>query len=54
MDLDGDGKISYSEFITSSIGMDDALSDDCVEAAFRLFDKEMSGQIDVKKLKEFF
>jgi Ca2+-binding EF-hand superfamily protein len=54
MDLNGDGKISYSEFITSSIGMDESLSNDCIESAFRLFDKDLDGLISVNDLKQFF
>jgi len=54
VDTDNNGAIDYSEFITASIDKQSILSKKRLRAAFRIFDKDGSGAIDVGELKEIF
>jgi len=51
VDTDNDNFITYSEFVTASIDRDLLLSKKKLKAAFRIFDKDESGTIDLKELK---
>ena len=45
IDFRGDGKISYTEFITATINSKDLLTDERIEAIFLSFDVDNSGKI---------
>ena len=53
-DLDGDGKIDYSEFIQSAIDHKHLLNKSNLEIAFEMFDLNHDGQISVDELKGMF
>ena len=54
VDTDGNGSIDYSEFVTACINKESILSKKRLKAAFRIFDKDNSGGIDMDELKEIF
>ena len=49
-DADGDGFLEYTEFLTATINWKNALSNDRLVAAFKLYDKDGSGKISLKEL----
>jgi calcium-dependent protein kinase len=51
IDTDNDNFITYSEFVTASVNRDLLLSKKKLKSAFRIFDKDESGTIDLKELK---
>lgn len=53
-DLDGDGKIDYSEFIQAAIDHKHLLNKQNLEIAFDMFDLNHDGQISVDELKAMF
>lgn len=52
VDTDGSGFIDYTEFIQATLRQDILFSKKNLETAFRLFDKDGSGSISAKELKE--
>jgi calcium-dependent protein kinase len=52
MDTDASGFIDYNEFLAAAIGEDVYLNKDRLQQAFNVFDKDKSGKIDAKELKE--
>ena len=54
VDTDHNGSIDYSEFVTACINKENILSRKRLKAAFRIFDKDNSGGIDMDELKEVF
>ena len=54
VDCDGTGEIEYSEFVIASMAETDLLSKDRLRKAFQLFDKDNSGSITIKELREIF
>jgi len=54
VDTDGNGSIDYSEFVTACINKESILSKKRLKAAFRIFDKDNNGGIDMGELKEIF
>jgi len=54
VDTDNNGSIDYSEFVTACINKKDILSKERLRNAFRVFDKDDSGGIDLDELKEVF
>lgn len=51
-DTDGSGEIDYSEFVVATINKRKLLSNEKLEAAFNLFDKDGSGSISAVEIKE--
>ena len=54
VDTDKNGSIDYSEFVTACVNKENILSRKRLKAAFRIFDKDNSGGIDMDELKEVF
>ena len=52
VDADGNGTISYEEFIRASIDKRSILTDKNLMAAYKLFDKNGDGSIEAKEIKE--
>ena len=53
-DLDKDGKLDYSEFISAAYPKNQLLSNDNLVKAFRMFDVEENGTIIKEELKRVF
>jgi calcium-dependent protein kinase len=51
VDTDGSGFIDYSEFVVASINEKQMLSNEKLQAAFRMFDKDGSGSISSEEIK---
>ena len=51
-DIDGNGEISYSEWLAASGDMKKLITDEKLNTAFKFFDKDDNGQISVEELKE--
>ena len=51
-DTDGSGEIDYSEFVVATINKKKLLSNEKLETAFNLFDKDGSGSISAFEIKE--
>ena len=51
MDANGDGRIDYTEFITAAYNRECLLSSQNLEAAFKIFDADGNGSIDLEELK---
>jgi calcium-dependent protein kinase len=51
-DSDGSGEIDYSEFVVATMDKRKLLSNEKLEAAFNLFDKDGSGTISANEVKE--
>lgn len=51
IDIDGSGKIEYSEFVLASMNEQQLLSEDRLKQAFAMFDKDGSGFIDADEVK---
>lgn len=54
VDINGSGFIDYTEFLMASTKIETLLSKSNIEAAFRMFDKDDSGKISARELKELF
>lgn len=54
MDTDGDGKIDYTEFIAAAFNRELLLSQQNLDAAFKIFDADGNGVIDLNELKQVF
>jgi Ca2+-binding EF-hand superfamily protein len=54
IDLNKDGSISYTEFVASGIGIETELTDEKLEAAFKLLDVDNAGELEIDALVEFF
>jgi calcium-dependent protein kinase len=52
VDIDGSGYIDYSEFVIASINEKQLLTNEKLQAAFRMFDKDGSGLISAAEIKE--
>lgn len=51
IDLDNNGKISYSEFVTAAADINKMLTEQNLRQAFNLFDIDNNGQITPRELK---
>lgn len=54
LDLDGNGVIDFTEFITAAINKSTVLNRDNLKAAFALIDKDNSGLITIDELQAAF
>jgi len=54
MDRDGDGVISYEEFIAAAINKAELVTKKNIENAFKLIDEDGSGYISPEELKKAF
>ena len=54
MDINGDGKVDYEEFITASMNRDKMINDKNIKMLFEMFDTDGSGYIDAAELKNVF
>ena len=52
VDADGSGEIDYSEWVVATINKTRLLSDEKLDQAFKLFDKDESGSISSEEVKE--
>jgi len=52
VDADGSGDINYSEFINVAVSNEKLLSDDKLEKAFRMFDRDGNNEVSVQEIKE--
>jgi calcium-dependent protein kinase len=52
VDTDASGFIDYSEFVVASISEKQMLSNEKLQAAFRMFDKDNSGSISSEEIKQ--
>lgn len=50
-DIDGDGKLSYSELVATSVHRKIKLKEERIHTAFKRFDKNGDGHISVSELK---
>ena len=54
LDLDGSGKISYDEFLSAMISSKKVVTEERLEKAFKMFDKDNSGKLSVNEIKAVF
>ena len=54
LDLDGSGKISYDEFLSAMISSKKVVTEERLAKAFKMFDKDNSGKLSVKEIKNVF
>ena len=52
VDIDGSGFIDYSEFVVAAMNEKNLLTNEKLQAAFRMFDKDGSGFISSEEIKE--
>ena len=52
VDTDGSGFIEYSEFIIASMNEKNVLTNEKLQAAFKMFDKDNSGSISADEIKQ--
>ena len=54
LDLDGSGQISYDEFLSAMISSKKIVTDERLEKAFKIFDKDNSGKLSVHEIINIF
>ena len=54
LDLDGSGEISYDEFLSAMIDGKKVLTEDRLEKAFKMFDKDGNGLLSIQEIVEVF
>jgi len=52
VDIDGSGYIDYSEFVIASMNEKQLLTNEKLQAAFKMFDKDGSGCISAAEIKD--
>jgi calcium-dependent protein kinase len=52
VDADGSGEIEYSEFVVATLNEKNLLSNNKLQTAFKMFDKDGGGTISVDEIKE--
>ena len=52
--MDGSGKISYNEFLSAMISSKKVVTEERLEKAFNIFDKDGSGKLSVDEIKNIF
>ena len=54
LDINGDGKIDYIEFVQAAIDHQSMLNENNIQIAFNMFDINKDGKISKDELHEFF
>jgi len=54
VDVNGSGYIDYTEFVMATINRQKLLSKDKLESAFKMFDKDGSGFLEIDEIKAIF
>jgi calcium-dependent protein kinase len=54
IDLDGSGEISYNEFITALIEGKNLVTNDRLQKAFKMLDRDNSGSISIEEIRHVF
>jgi calcium-dependent protein kinase len=52
-DIDMNGMIDYSEFLTAALDWQKHLSEEMLEKAFKAYDRDESGGISIREIKQF-
>lgn len=52
VDADGNGEIDYSEFVIATMNEKHLLSNNKLETAFKMFDKDGGGSISTEEIKQ--
>merc|ERR1711935_231697 len=52
VDADGSGEIEYSEFVVATLNEKNLLSNNKLQTAFRMFDKDGGGSISIDEIKQ--
>lgn len=52
VDVDKNGEIEFSEFVTATVSRDKLLQDEKLKQAFLVYDKDNSGSISVDEIRE--
>ena len=52
VDADGNGEIEYSEFVVATLNEKNLLSNNKLQTAFKMFDKDGGGTISVDEIKQ--
>jgi hypothetical protein len=52
--MDGSGKISYNEFLSAMISSKKVVTEERLEKAFNIMDKDGSGKLSVDEIKNIF
>jgi Ca2+-binding EF-hand superfamily protein len=51
-DVDGNGQISYNEWLLTAVSVEKLLQEDKLESAFKLFDKDNSRTLTIQEIKD--
>ena len=52
VDTDGSGEIEYSEFVVATLNEKNLLSNNKLQTAFKMFDKDGGGSISIEEIKQ--
>ena len=52
VDADGSGEIEYSEFVVATLNEKNLLSNNKLQTAFKMFDKDGGGTISVEEIRQ--
>jgi len=52
VDADGSGEIEYSEFVVATLNEKNLLSNNKLQTAFKMFDKDGGGSISIDEIKQ--
>jgi len=54
LDMNNDGYIEYEEFVRAAVSKEKFMGENVLKFAFRFFDKDNSGKIDIKEIETVF
>ena len=54
LDMDDDGYIEYEEFVRAAVSKEKFMGDNVLKFAFRFFDRDNSGKIDIVEIEKVF